>query len=239
MFWLNVYVFLLLQTIDLSPSLFPVTLGLLYIFLYFSWHSLHFSSILQSYLTISVTTLIASVLNSAYDKLTISSSLSSIFWSFDLFFHLGHIFLSQHACYVVRGGALGIHQEQSNPHCYVVALYVGEASEREHCHLLGSRLTWSHFCCYPQANWAPFQCRFLGGWFCVHSRIFGVSPVNSPVRLGVSPTTATPTGFFSQVLRHSFPSVGTLGCMVCVASQFFLLIYPHANVGPPALPPTI
>ena len=42
----------------------------------------------------------------------------------------------------------------------------------------------------------PFWCWFLGGWVCVHSRTLWVSPVNSPVKLGVSPTTTT--GFYSQ-----------------------------------------
>ena len=32
----------------------------------------------------------------------------------------------------------------------------------------------------------------------VHSRTLGVSPMNSCVGLGVSPTTTTPTGFYSQ-----------------------------------------
>ena len=45
----------------------------------------------------------------------------------------------------------------------------------------------------------PFCCWFLGGWVCVHSRTLWVSPANSPVRLGVSPATAsTLTGLFSQ-----------------------------------------
>ena len=39
---------------------------------------------------------------------------------------------------------------------------------------------------------------FLSGWFYVCSRTLWVSPVNSPVRLGVSPTTAMPTGFYGQ-----------------------------------------
>ena len=58
---------------------------------------------------ISVGILITSVLNSASDRLSRSSSLS-FFWSCDLFFHLGHISLSRWTCYVVRGQALGIHQ---------------------------------------------------------------------------------------------------------------------------------
>ena len=44
----------------------------------------------------------------------------------------------------------------------------------------------------------PFWYRFLGGWVCVCSRTLWVSPTNSPVRLGVSPTAATPTGFYSR-----------------------------------------
>ena len=39
---------------------------------------------------------------------------------------------------------------------------------------------------------------FPGEWFCVRSRTLWVSPRNSPVRLRVCPTAATPTGFFSQ-----------------------------------------
>ena len=44
----------------------------------------------------------------------------------------------------------------------------------------------------------PFWCWFLGGWFWVHSRTLWVSPMNFPVRLGVSTTAATPTDFYSQ-----------------------------------------
>ena len=70
-----------------------------------------FSSIFWPYSTISVSILITRVLTSASDRLAISSLLSCIFfWSFDLFFHLGHFFLFWHASYIVRGGALGIHQ---------------------------------------------------------------------------------------------------------------------------------
>ena len=54
----------------------------------------------------------------------------------------------------------------------------------------------------------PFWCSFLGGWACVCSRTLGVSPSNSHVRLGVSPTATTPTGFFSQkFLRLYFPGL--------------------------------
>ena len=44
----------------------------------------------------------------------------------------------------------------------------------------------------------PFWCWFPCGWVCVHSRTLWVSPANSPVSLGVSPTAASsPTGVFS------------------------------------------
>ena len=49
----------------------------------------------------------------------------------------------------------------------------------------------------------PFWCWFLGGWVCACSRTLWVSPINSPVRLGVSPVaTSTPTSVFSQRLWH-------------------------------------
>ena len=44
----------------------------------------------------------------------------------------------------------------------------------------------------------PFWCWFPGGWVYVPSRTLWVSPVNCPVRLGVSPTASTPTDFYSQ-----------------------------------------
>ena len=78
-------------------------------------------------------------------------------------------------------------------HCFV-APYVGVRSEREQCCLLSSQLAFSHFHCYPQA----LDPSGADSWTCVHSRTLWVSPTTSPVRLGVSPATSTPTGFFSQ-----------------------------------------
>ena len=57
----------------------------------------------------------------------------------------------------------------------------------------------------------PFW-KLIPGWTgCVHSRTLWVSPTNSPVRLGISPTAANPTDFFSQ--------------------RFWGFIYPHWNPG--------
>ena len=35
-----------------------------------------------------------------------------------------------------------------------------------------------------------------------------------------------------------FPCDGTLGCVVCLNPQLFLLVYLHVNVGPPSLQAT-
>ena len=83
------------------------------------------------------------------------------------------------------------------------------------------------------ANWALLVL-ILGRCICVYSKTPWVSPTNSPVRLGVPPATTTLTGFIARGFEALFPCTGTLGCMVCLTPQLFLLIYPHANVGLPA-----
>ena len=61
----------------------------------------------------------------------------------------------------------------------------------------------------------PFWCCFPGVWVCVCSGTLWVSPMNSPVRLGVSPTdTSTPTSVFNQWFEALLPCTGTLGCLV-------------------------
>ena len=63
--------------------------------------------------------------------------------------------------------------------------------------------------------------------------------MNSHVRLGVCPAAAsTPTGVFNERFEALFPRVGTLGCVVCLVPQLFLLVYLYLNVGPPVLPAT-
>ena len=58
----------------------------------------------------------------------------------------------------------------------------------------------------PTSKLCPFRCRFPWGWACVLSRILWASPTDSPVRLGVSPTSTTPTGYYSQrVWGFTFP----------------------------------
>ena len=67
----------------------------------------------------------------------------------------------------------------------------------------------------------------------------GVSPTNSPVRLGVSPAAAsTPTGVFNQRFEALFPHTGALGCVVRFTPLLFLRVYLCTNVGPQGLPAT-
>ena len=91
---------------------------------------------------------------------------------------------------------------------------MGEGSKREQYCLLDSRPTFSHFPCFPLANWALLML-IPGGWVCVCSRTLWVSPTDSPVRLGVSPATSTPTGFYSQrcwgfIFPHWIPGLHSL-----------------------------
>ena len=66
----------------------------------------------------------------------------------------------------------------------------------------------------------------VGGWACARSRPLWVSPMNSPVRLGVCPAAAsTPMGVFNQRVEALFPCTGALGCPVCLAPWPFLMVY--------------
>ena len=96
-------------------------------------------------------------------------------------------------------------------------LYVGEGPRGSN----GSRSTLHrtpnfHSATHNQTG--PLWCWFPSGWACAHSRPLWVSPMTSPVRLGVSPAAApTPTGVFNQRIEALFPQAGALGCAVCFA----------------------
>ena len=188
LFWLDVSFFLLFQIIDLSPGFLPFTVGSLYIFLYFTLHSLHFFlyfvSILKSFLWASWLL----VFWTLHLICWLSPPHLVLFLEFDLFFHLGHISLSLCTPYIIRCGALSIHQGGAN---HFAALSVGEGPEREQCQFLGSCPAFSHFpAIHKQTGPSDFRVGGLGYvlWPC--------GPLQQI--LGVSPTTATPTGFYSQ-----------------------------------------
>ena len=145
---MNVSFFLLVHTVHLSPSLLPITVGSLYIFLYFTFQSLNFFLNCVTKLTNSVRILITSVLNCASYRLAISLLLSSIFGVLICSFTWAVFFVCQHACYIVRGGALDICQGRATH------ITVGEGSKRELCCLFSSWPAFSHFLRYIQANCA-------------------------------------------------------------------------------------
>ena len=104
-------------------------------------------------------------------------------------------------------------------HC-AMTLYVGEGprgSSDAHSTLHRTSVTPS--ATHNQTE--PLWCWFPSGWACAHSRPLWVSPVTSPVRLGVSSAAApTPTGVFNQRSESLFPRAGALGCaVVCFAAR--------------------
>ena len=164
--------------------------------------------------------LITSVLNSASDRLAISSLLSCIFsgaliccfiWAF--FF-----FLSWRVCYF-KGQSLRCSPGQGDSgHC-TVTLYMGEGPRGSNGACLTLlRISIFHSATHNQTG--PLWCWFPSGWARAHSRPPWVSPTTSPVRLGVSPAAAPiPTGVFNQRFEASFPHAGALGCAVCFAPR--------------------
>ena len=123
---------------------------------------------------------------------------------------------------------------RGNPLPWVVALYVGEGSVPLALLSEGLQSSPPLPTSKPSPSGADSQ---VGG--CVHSRTLWVSPVNSPVRLGVSPSaSSTPTGVFNQRFEALVPGAGALGCVVCFPPPPFLTVYLCMNVGPQGLPAT-
>ena len=101
--------------------------------------------------------------------------------------------------------------------------------------MLSSQLAFSTFPA-THKNVGPFWCCFPGGWACVRSRTLWISPTDSPVRLGVSPTASTPTGVFCQRFEALFPRAGTPGLCGLSRSPVVPPSLSHVNVGLPAPP---
>ena len=76
----------------------------------------------------------------------------------------------------------------------------------------------------------------VGGLAFTCSRPLWVSPMNSPVRLRVSPAaTSTPTGVFNQRFEALFPGAEALCWEACLTPPKFLQVYVCMNVGPQGL----
>ena len=96
--------------------------------------------------------------------------------------------------------------------------------------LLGSRpLSVTSLASHKQI--LPFQMLMNRQGACVCSRIPWASSTDSPVRLGVCPTATPPQDFTARGLETLVSCAGTLGCVVCLAPQLFLLAQPQVNVG--------
>ena len=135
-----------------------------------------------------------------------------------MFCHLGHFFWSWCFCYLKGRSLRGSLGRDIAGRCAVM-LYMGEGargSNRAHFTLL--RISIFHSNTHNQTG--PLWCWFPSGWACARPRPLWVSPMTSPVRLGVSPTAApTPTGAFNQRSEALFPHAGALGCTVCFAAH--------------------
>ena len=124
-------------------------------------------------------------------------------------------------------------------HC-AVTLYVGEGPRGSN----GACSTLHRMLVTPSATHnqtGPLWCWFPSGWASVHSRPPWVSPMTSPVRLGVSPAAApTPTGVFIQRFEALFPRTRALCYGICFAprpsSQFICAQVWGRRVLPATLP---
>ena len=123
-----------------------------------------------------------------------------------MFSHLGHFFcLSWRVCYF-KGRSLRCSPGRGNAGRCAVTLYVGEGPSGSN----GARLTLlriSIFHSDTHNQTGPLWCWFPSKWACAHSRPLWVSPMTSPVRLGVSPAAVpTPTCVFNQRFED-FPAL--------------------------------
>ena len=156
-------------------------------------------------------------------------------WKSISFARLGK--LSHCTCYIVMGGALGLRQGRAT-HMAVLCCYMwgrGPIGNNATCSALG----WFSVTSNTHKQIGPFWCWFLGRWVCLRSRALWVSPMNCPVRLGVSPTASVPTDIFTQrfwgfIFPHWNP-----GFHGVPRSPVDPLVYPHTNVGPPASPAAV
>ena len=140
-----------------------------------------------------------------------------------MFCHLGLFFWSWQVCYL-KGRSLRCSPGQGNAGSCAVMLYVGEGPRGSN----GARSTLhqisvTHSTTHNQTG--PLWCWFPSGWACAHSRSLWVSPTTSPVRLGVSPAAAAPTGVFTQRFGPLFPPHWSPGLRSLLHSPLYVPVY--------------
>ena len=158
--------------------------------------------------------LITSVLNCASARLAISFLLSCIFSGAlicSLFFYLGHFFfLSWLVCYF-KGRSLRCSPGRGKAGDCDLTLYEGEGLRGSNgAHSTLHRISVFHSTTRNQTG--PLWCWFPSGWACACPKPLWISPMTSPMRLGVSLVAApTPRGVFTQRFEALFPRAGALG----------------------------
>ena len=213
---------------SLSLSFLPVTVGSLYIFLYFTLHSLHFflyfvTIFNQSWLPVFWTAHLIGWLS-----LCCLVIFYLELWSVLSF---GPYFLSQHTCYVKRDGALGICQGGTT-HFAVLCCMWGRRTERKN--VACWCLSWFSFT-------SPATHKQIGADSQVGGFVYILGPCGSlqqtvPWSWEFLPLPQPPQNFSVRGFEALFPCTGTLGSIVCLAPQLFLPVYPHTNVGLPCPP---
>ena len=113
-----------------------------------------------------------------------------------------------------------------------MTLYMGEGPRGSNgAHLTLLRISVFHSDTHNQTG--LLWCWFPSKWACAHSRTLWVSPMTSPVRLGVSPASApTPTGVFNQRFEALFLPCWSPGLRDLLRSPPFVPVYLCTNVGP-------
>ena len=182
--------------------------------------------------------LITSVLNSASDRLSISSSLSSIFGALICSFLWAIYIPVLEYLFHLRGRNLGICQGGATHSLHCGAVCGGGVQEGT------IRLVWlsagfQSLTPVPTSRLGPSGGDSLVCGLVYISRTLWDSPTNSPVRLGVSPTAEMPTGSYSQRVWGFIspcwnPGLHGLSRSPVVPPSCSL----HANVGPPGPPAT-
>ena len=160
------------------------------------------------------------------------------FWSVLSFFDFVFVLVS--ACLLpYKGQSLRYLPGWDNPGCCTVVLYVGEGSKREHCCLLALLL--AGFQWLPLLPTSKLGSSGADSW--VGGFMYVLGPCGSVQRTLLWGSEflllpQLPQVFSFRGFEALFTHTGTLGCVVCLVPQLFLLVYLHINVGPHALSAT-
>ena len=184
-----------------------------------------------------MSTLITSVLNSASDRLVISSIFSYILSGALIYSFIWAIFFLSWCSCLVRGGALGAHQGGAT-HVTVLWCCVwgrGPTGSNGPCLAL-CRLSVTSPATHKEIG--PFWCWFPGGWVgvCMLWDPVGLSNKLSCESGSFSCCCLNPHRCFQSEVWGFISPCWSPGFVLCLTPQSFLLVYLYANTGPPRSP---